>query len=115
MFCSTLGTGAPVPNPPNEGGGGPAAVTIAGDIAPMLALPLSDAKPPLPAPSSGESNIISSADVPGLLPGVSPVELVEEGSLEVLVACAVVAVEGLVVVGAAEEDAEEVEEEEEMM
>ena len=79
MFCSTLGTGAPVPNPPNDGGGGPVAVTIAGEIVLMLALPLSDATPPLPAPSSGESNIISSADAPGLLPGVSPVELVGEG------------------------------------
>jgi len=108
MFCSTLGTGAPVPSPPNDGGGGPAAVVIAGDIAPMLALPpLSDATPPLPAPSSGESNIVSSGEAPGLLPGVSPVELTEEddGSL-VSVAC----VEGLVVV----EEAEELEEEEMM-
>ena len=80
----------------------------------MLALPLSDATPPLPPPSSGESNIISSADVPRLLPGVSPVELVEEGSLVVLEACAVVAVEGVVVARAAEEEAEEVDEEGEM-
>ena len=73
MFCSTLGAGAPVPTPPNDGGGGPAAVTSAGYIAPMLALPPSEATPPMLAPSSGESNIISSAEVPGLLPGVSPV------------------------------------------
>lgn len=80
MFCSTLGAGAPVPSPPNDGGGGPAAAMTAGDIAPMLALPLSDVKPPLPSPSSGESNIVSSAEVPGLLPGV-PIEVVEVGSL----------------------------------
>ena len=55
MFCSTLGAGAPVPSSPNDGGGGPAAVTTARYIAPML----------------GESNIISSTEVPGLLPGVS--------------------------------------------
>ena len=61
MFCSNLGIGAPVPSPPNVGCGGPAAVTITGDIAPMLALPLSDATQPLPAPSSGELNVISSA------------------------------------------------------
>ena len=75
----------------------------------MLALPPSDVKPPpLPSPSSGgESSIISSAEVPGLLPGVSPVEA---GS-SVLVACAVV----MVVVGAEEEEAEEAEEEEERM
>ena len=81
MFCSTLGTGPPVPSPPNDGGGGPAAVTMARDIVPMLVLPLPNATPPLPAPSSGGSNINSSAEVPGLLPGVSPVELVEEGLL----------------------------------
>ena len=50
--------------------------------------------------------------MPGLLPGVSPVGLVEEGSLVVLVACAVEIMERLVVVGAA---VEEEEEEEEMM
>jgi hypothetical protein len=102
MFCSTLGVGAPVPSPPNDGGGGPAAGTTAGEIAPMLALPLSDVTPPLPLPSSGgESSIISSAEVPGV---VSPV--VEVGS-SVLVAIVVV------VVGAEEEEAEEAEEEEE--
>ena len=109
MFCSTLGAGAPVPSPPDDGGGGPAAVTTTGETAPMLALPLSDVTPPLPSPSSGgESNIISSAEVPGLLPGVPPEEE-EEGSfvvLVVVVACAVV-----LVVGEAEE-AEEAEEEE---
>ena len=109
MFCSTLGAGAPVLGPPNEGGGGPAAAATAGDISPMLALPPSDATPPLPVPSSGESNIVSSGEVPGLLPGVPPVELVEDGLL-VLAACAVVDVEGVVVVGAAAvEEAEELE------
>ena len=73
------------------------------DIALMLALALSDATPPLPAPPSGESDITSLAEVPGLLPGMSPVELVEEGSLVVLVAYPVEIVEGMVVVvGAAE-------------
>ena len=111
MFCSTLGTGAPVPSPPNDGRSRPAEVMIAVDIAPMLALSLSDATPP----SSGESNTISSAEVPGLPPSVSLVELVEVWSLVALVACAVEIVEGLVVVGAAVEEAEEVEEDEEMM
>ena len=68
MFCSTLGACAPVPSPPNDGASCLAAVTTAGDIALMLALPLSDAAG---APSSEESNIVSSAEVQGLLPGVS--------------------------------------------
>jgi hypothetical protein len=73
----------------------------------MLPLPPSDATPPLPAPSSGESKSISSGEVLGLLPGVPPEELVE-GGLLVLVVCVVV--EGVVVVGAAaEEEAEELE------
>lgn len=61
----------------------------------MLALPL-------PGLSSSEWNIISSPDVPGLLPRVPPVEpaVEEEGSLV------------LVLVGAVEE-AEELEEDEE--
>jgi hypothetical protein len=55
----------------------------------MLALPLSDAMPALPAPSCGELNVISSSEVPGLLPGVPLVKLVvvkEEGSLVLVVA-----------------------------
>ena len=103
MFCSTLGAGTPVPGPPNGGGGGPAAAATAGDMAPMLDLLPSDATPPLPVPSSGESNIVSSGDVPGLLPGVPPLELVEDGLL-LLAACAVVEVEA-----AAVEEAEELE------
>ena len=87
---------------------------MAGDIVPMQALPLSDTTPPLPAPSSGEWNIISSAEAPGLLPGMSPVELVEEGSLG-FVTCVVKVVAAVVVVGAAMEEAEVVEEEGEMM
>ena len=57
----------------------------------------------LPGPSSGESNVISSLDVPILLlPGVPPVELVvvEEGSLVLVLVAAV-------------EEAEELEEDEE--
>jgi hypothetical protein len=111
MFCSTLGAGAPVPGPPNEGGGGPAAAATAGDIAPMLPLPPSDATPPLPAASSGESKSISSGEVPGLLPGVPPEELVEDGLL-VLATCEEVVV---VVLGAAAEDEAEELEGDEMM
>ena len=97
MFCSTLGAGTPVPGPPNDGGGGgPAAAATAGDNGPMLDLLPSDATPALPGASSGESNIDSSVEFPGLLP---PEELVEEGIL-VLVACAVGA-------AAAVEEAEE--------
>ena len=103
MFCSTLGAGIVVPGPPNVGGGGPAAAATAGDMAPILDLLPSDATPPPPVPSSGESNIISSGDMPGLLPGVPPPELVEDGLL-VLAACAVVEVEA-----AAVEEAEELE------
>ena len=66
----------------------------------MLALSLSDDTPP--PPSSGESNMVSSAEVSGLLPGESLAEVVEVG-LFVLVACLVEIVEGLVMVGAAEE------------
>ena len=58
----------------------------------------------LPGPSSGESNVISSLDVPILLlPGVPPVELVvvvEEGSLVLVLVAAV-------------EEAEELEDDEE--
>ena len=82
VVCSTLAASAIVLSPPDGGGGGPAAAGTATDIAPMLALPLSDGTPPLPAPLSGQSNVISSPEVPGLLPRVSPVELVidDEGS-----------------------------------
>jgi hypothetical protein len=114
MFCSTLGAGTPVPGPANEGGGGPAAAAIAGDIAPMLPLPPSDATPPLPDLSSGESKSISSGEVPALLPGVPPAKLVEDGLL-VLAACAVAGVEGVVVVGAATVEEAEALEEDEMM
>ena len=103
MFCSTLGAGTPVPGPPNDGGGGgPAAAATAGDIAPMLDLLPSDATPPLPPPSSGESNIVSSGEVPGLLllPGVPTEEPVEEGVLVLVV---------WVVGAAAVEEAEELE------
>jgi hypothetical protein len=84
MFCSTLGAGAVVLSPPDGGGGGAAEAGTAGDITPKLALLLSDATPPLLAPSSGKSNIISSLKVQGFLPGV-PVEpvLEEEGGDDV--------------------------------
>ena len=65
--------------------------------------------------SSGELDNIYLANMLGLLPGVSLVELAEEGTLVVLVACAVEIVEGFVVVGAAVEEVEEAEEEEEML
>jgi len=97
MFCSTLGAGALVPSPPDGGGGGPSAAATTGDIAPMLALPL-------PGPFSGESNIISSDEVPGLLPGVSPVEPVVEVEEEGLL---------VLVLVAAVEEAEELDEDEE--
>ena len=91
-----LGAGAPVPG----GGGGPAAAITAGDNAPMLALPLSDAK----AAPSGESNIISSGDVPGLLPGVPAATV--EGSLVLVVVWVV----DVVAEWALVEEAEEAEE-----
>ena len=65
--CSTLGAGALVLSPPN-GGGGAAAFRTA---ATKLALLLPDATRPLPAPSSGASNVFSSPEVQGFLPGVS--------------------------------------------
>ena len=106
MFCSTLGAGTPAPSLPNDGGG-PAAVTTAVYSTPMLALPLTNTTPPMPALSSGESNIISSAEVSGSLPGVSPVigggGVISSGSMHSRVG----------VVGEAMEEAEEVEEVEE--
>ena len=100
MFCSTLGTGAPAPSPRNGGSSGPAIVTTNGDITPILALSLSDDTPPLP--SSRQSNVVLLAEVPGLLSGESLAEVVEV-RLFVLGACLVEIVEGLVMVGAAEE------------
>ena len=115
MFCSTLGAGGAVPSPPNDGGGGPAAATTAGEIAPMLALPLSDVTPPLPSPSSGgESNIISSAEVPGLLAGVSPTEVAEVVACTVVIVLVAVAVV-VVVVGTEVEETDEDEDEDERM
>ena len=68
MFCLTLGASALVLSLPDGGGGDPAAAGTAGDIAPKLALLLSDATPPLPVTSSGESNVISCPEAQGLLP-----------------------------------------------
>ena len=104
MFCSTLGATTPVSGPPN-GGGGPAADASVGDIAPTLALP-SDATPPLPAPSPGESNIVSLGEVPGIPPDVAPEELAEDGLL-VLAACVVVEVGAAAVEEAEELDGDE--------
>ena len=86
----------------------------------MLALSQLDTMLPLLALSSGESNIILSTDVLGLIPGVSPEELVDGGPLVVFLEYAVLeytveTVKGLMVVGAAVENVEEVGEVEEMM
>ena len=54
-------------------------------------------------PSSGESNIVSSGKMPGLLPGVPPVELVEDVLL-LLATWALVVIGGVAV-----EEAEELE------
>ena len=54
-------------------------------------------------PSSGESNIVSSSEMPGLLPGVPPVEQVED----VLLSLATWAL--VVIGGVAGEEAEELE------
>jgi hypothetical protein len=81
-----------------------ALVMTAGDIRTVLALPLSKAKPLSRLDSLGESNIILSGCVTGLVPGVAPVDLVQHG-LYVLVACVEEEVKGTAV-----KEAEELEE-----
>lgn len=68
---------------------------------------------PFPSQSTGESNMILSIKMQGSLPCVSPVKLVEEGSL-VFIACVIVVLEeAVMVMGAAMDEAlDELEEDE---